>query len=100
MAENLVELAQKMAQAARAGVRAVLYEMRPHRQTPAHKTEKLAELVCSNSLRSDDSMVNAVGLLHHEMRLLGSLIMTAADANQVPAGGPPLWPAMVGANTS
>jgi methylenetetrahydrofolate--tRNA-(uracil-5-)-methyltransferase len=74
-------------QAAHCGVPVTLHEMRPQRGTPAHKTEKLAELVCSNSLRSDDSMVNAVGLLHHEMRLLGSLIMTAADANQVPAGG-------------
>ncbi len=65
----------------------VLHEMRPQRGTPAHKTEKLAELVCSNSFRSDDSTMNAVGLLHHEMRRLGSLIMAAADANQVPAGG-------------
>jgi methylenetetrahydrofolate--tRNA-(uracil-5-)-methyltransferase len=74
-------------QAARSGVPVVLHEMRPERGTPAHKTEKLAELVCSNSLRSDDSTMNAVGLLHHEMRRLGSLIMVAADANQVPAGG-------------
>jgi methylenetetrahydrofolate--tRNA-(uracil-5-)-methyltransferase len=73
-------------QAALVGVPVVLHEMRPQRGTPAHKTEKLAELVCSNSLRSDDSALNAVGLLHHEMRLLRSLIMTAADANQVPAG--------------
>src|SRR5476651_2061115 len=74
-------------QAARCGVPAVLHEMRPHRGTPAHKTEKLAELVCSNSFRSDDSAMNAVGLLHHEMRRLGSLVITAADVNQVPAGG-------------
>jgi methylenetetrahydrofolate--tRNA-(uracil-5-)-methyltransferase len=74
-------------QAARGGVPVVLHEMRPERGTPAHKTEKLAELVCSNSFRSDDSAMNAVGLLHHEMHRLGSLVMTAADANQVPAGG-------------
>jgi len=74
-------------QAARRSVPVVLHEMRPQRGTPAHKTEKLAELVCSNSFRSDDSTMNAVGLLHHEMRRLGSLIMAAADANQVPAGG-------------
>jgi methylenetetrahydrofolate--tRNA-(uracil-5-)-methyltransferase len=74
-------------QAARCGVPAVLHEMRPHRGTPAHKTEKLAELVCSNSFRSDDSAMNAVGLLHHEMRRLCSLVITAADVNQVPAGG-------------
>ncbi len=74
-------------QAAEGGAPVVLHEMRPLRGTPAHKTEKLAELVCSNSLRSDDSTMNAVGLLHHEMRLLGSLVMAAADANQVPAGG-------------
>jgi methylenetetrahydrofolate--tRNA-(uracil-5-)-methyltransferase len=74
-------------QAAQGGVPVTLHEMRPERGTPAHKTEKLAELVCSNSFRSDDSAMNAVGLLHHEMRRLGSLVMTAADANQVPAGG-------------
>src|SRR5260370_4149112 len=61
--------------------------MRPHRMTEAHRTEGLAELVCSNSFRSDDAANNAVGLLHAEMRRLGSLIMRAADANQVPAGG-------------
>jgi methylenetetrahydrofolate--tRNA-(uracil-5-)-methyltransferase len=65
----------------------VLHEMRPARMTAAHKTEGLAELVCSNSFRSDDKEHNAVGLLHEEMRRLGSLIMRAADANQVPAGG-------------
>src|SRR5882724_10997431 len=61
--------------------------MRPMRMTAAHKTEALAELVCSNSFRSDDKEHNAVGLLHEEMRHLGSLVMRAADANQVPAGG-------------
>src|SRR5438045_6944665 len=74
-------------QIASAGVRVVLHEMRPHRMTEAHRTEGLAELVCSNSFRSDDAANNAVGLLHAEMRRLGSLIMSAADANQVPAGG-------------
>jgi methylenetetrahydrofolate--tRNA-(uracil-5-)-methyltransferase len=74
-------------QAARAGVPVILHEMRPACRTPAHKTGQLAELVCSNSFRSDDSAMNAVGLLHHEMRRLGSLVMCAADANQVPAGG-------------
>src|SRR5215471_18634195 len=74
-------------QAAQAGIRAVLHEMRPHRMTEAHRTEGCAELVCSNSFRSDDAANNAVGLLHAEMRKLGSLIMRAADANQVPAGG-------------
>ena len=69
------------------GVPVVLHEMRPVRMTDAHKTASLAELVCSNSFRSDDSEVNAVGLLHEEMRRLGSLIMRAGDANQVPAGG-------------
>src|SRR6476659_6243673 len=69
------------------GVAVVLHEMRPMRMTAAHKTEALAELVCSNSFRSDDREHNAVGLLHEEMRRLGSLIMRAADANQVPAGG-------------
>jgi methylenetetrahydrofolate--tRNA-(uracil-5-)-methyltransferase len=74
-------------QVAQAGIRAVLHEMRPDRMTEAHRTEGLAELVCSNSFRSDDAANNAVGLLHAEMRRLGSLIMRAADANQVPAGG-------------
>src|SRR5262245_41900031 len=64
----------------------VLHEMRPVRETAAHNTAQLAELVCSNSFRSDDKEHNAVGLLHEEMRRLGSLIMAAADANQVPAG--------------
>ena len=74
-------------QIAERGVAVVLHEMRPGRATPAHRTERLAELVCSNSFRADDSDTNAVGLLHHEMRRLASLIMRAADANQVPAGG-------------
>jgi methylenetetrahydrofolate--tRNA-(uracil-5-)-methyltransferase len=74
-------------QAARAGVRVVLHEMRPLRATEAHKTGTLAELVCSNSFRSDDALNNAVGLLHEEMRRLGSLIMAAGDAHKLPAGG-------------
>jgi methylenetetrahydrofolate--tRNA-(uracil-5-)-methyltransferase len=74
-------------QVAACGVPAVVHEMRPNRMTAAHKTDALAELVCSNSFRSDDGATNAVGLLHAEMRRLGSLVMTAADANQVPAGG-------------
>jgi methylenetetrahydrofolate--tRNA-(uracil-5-)-methyltransferase len=74
-------------QIADAGVPAVIHEMRPHRGTEAHKTDGLAELVCSNSFRSDDAEANAVGLLHQEMRRLGSLIMRAGDAHQVPAGG-------------
>src|SRR3977135_3563320 len=74
-------------QVARTGVRVVLHEMRPGRMTEAHRTAGLAELVCSNSFRSDDAANNAVGLLHAEMRRLGSLIMRAADTNQVPAGG-------------
>lgn len=74
-------------QAAEAGVPVILHEMRPVRGTEAHRTDGLAELVCSNSFRSDDAAANAVGLLHAEMRLAGSLIMAAADAHQVPAGG-------------
>src|SRR5712664_48735 len=74
-------------QIANRGVPVVLHEMRPNRTTAAHKTGGLAELVCSNSFRSDDREHNAVGLLHEEMRRLGSLIMRTADANQVPAGG-------------
>src|SRR5918995_3025185 len=74
-------------QIARQGVTVVLHEMRPSRSTEAHKTHALAELVCSNSFRSDDCATNAIGLLHEEMRRLGSLVMRAADANQVPAGG-------------
>jgi methylenetetrahydrofolate--tRNA-(uracil-5-)-methyltransferase len=74
-------------QIARAGVPVVLHEMRPTRKTEAHVTEGLAELVCSNSFRSDDAEKNAVGLLHAEMRLAGSLVMRSADSHQVPAGG-------------
>ena len=65
----------------------VLHEMRPLRSTEAHKTDGLAELVCSNSFRSDDAATNAVGLLHEEMRRAGSLIMAAGDAHKLPAGG-------------
>jgi methylenetetrahydrofolate--tRNA-(uracil-5-)-methyltransferase len=74
-------------QIAEAGVPVVLHEMRPVRGTDAHKTDGLAELVCSNSFRSDDDATNAVGQLHWEMRQLGSLIMAKGDAHQVPAGG-------------
>src|ERR1700761_7708710 len=74
-------------QVANAGTRVVLHEMRPSRMTEAHRTDGFAELVCFNSFRSDDAANNAVGLLHAEMRRLGSLVMRAADANQVPAGG-------------
>ena len=74
-------------QIAECGVAVVLHEMRPIRTTAAHRTEQLAELVCSNSFRADDSDANAVGLLHYELRHAGSLVMRAADANQVPAGG-------------
>jgi len=74
-------------QIAERGVPVILHEMRPERGTEAHQTDQLAELVCSNSFRSDDSQSNAVGLLHDEMRRLGSLVMRSADANQVPAGG-------------
>jgi methylenetetrahydrofolate--tRNA-(uracil-5-)-methyltransferase len=74
-------------QIAQAGVPVVLHEMRPERGTEAHKTAGLAELVCSNSFRSDDAEANAVGLLHQEMRALGSLVIAKGDAHQVPAGG-------------
>ncbi len=73
-------------QIAAARVPVVLHEMRPVRGTDAHQTDRLAELVCSNSFRSDDAAYNAVGLLHEEMRQCGSLIMSAGDANKVPAG--------------
>src|SRR4051812_49976543 len=73
-------------QVARRGVPVELHEMRPGCTTAAHKTGGLAELVCSNSFRSDDAEHNAVGLLHAEMRQLGSLIMQTADAHKVPAG--------------
>ena len=72
-------------QAAERGVKVRLYEMKPEKYTPAHHSETLSELVCSNSLRSD-SLANAVGLLKAELRSLGSLIMEAADATRVPAG--------------
>jgi methylenetetrahydrofolate--tRNA-(uracil-5-)-methyltransferase len=74
-------------QIARRNVPVVLHEMRPVRGTDAHKTGDLAELVCSNSFRSDDAENNAVGVIHAEMRMANSLIMACADANQVPAGG-------------
>src|SRR6186713_3019453 len=74
-------------QIASAGVPVVLHEMRPVRATDAHQTDRLAELVCSNSFRADDWTGNAVGLLHAEMRKLNSIIMSAGDAHQVPAGG-------------
>ena len=74
-------------QAAKAGVGVILHEMRPIRGTEAHQTDSLAELVCSNSFRSDDAANNAVGLLHEEMRRAGSLVMASADAHKLPAGG-------------
>ena len=74
-------------QAANFGVPAVIHEMRPHRTTAAHRTPHLAELVCSNSFRSDNSSTNAVGVLHREMRTLGSIVLKSADGHQVPAGG-------------
>ncbi len=74
-------------QAAQAGVSVVLHEMRPQKGTFAHQTGGLAELVCSNSFRSDDWRNNAVGLLHEEMRRAGSLILQAADTHKLPAGG-------------
>ena len=73
-------------QIAQAGVKVILHEMRPVRSTEAHKTDKCAELVCSNSFRSDDSDYNAVGLLHEEMRRAESLIIRCGDATKVPAG--------------
>jgi methylenetetrahydrofolate--tRNA-(uracil-5-)-methyltransferase len=73
-------------QIASAGIPVILHEMRGARGTDAHKTDSLAELVCSNSFRSDDAELNAVGLLHAEMRLADSLIMACGDAHQVPAG--------------
>ena len=74
-------------QLAQAGVPVVLHEMRPVRGTEAHLTDSLAELVCSNSFRSDDAANNAVGVIHEEMRRAGSLIMRSADAHKLPAGG-------------
>ncbi|MBR4932740.1 MAG: FAD-dependent oxidoreductase, partial [Alphaproteobacteria bacterium] len=69
------------------GIAVHMIEMRPQKTTPAHTTDLFGELVCSNSLRSDDSEINAVGLLHAEMRACDSLIMRCADETQVPAGG-------------
>jgi methylenetetrahydrofolate--tRNA-(uracil-5-)-methyltransferase len=73
-------------QLARRGVPVVLHEMRPVRATPVHKTGQFAELVCSNSFRSDDAETSAIGVLHAEMRRCGSLVMRAADAHKLPAG--------------
>src|SRR5690606_27663255 len=73
-------------QLARSGIPVVIHEMRPACAAPAHQTDRLAELVCSNSFRSDDAELNAVGLLHAEMRRAGSLIMAMADRHQLPAG--------------
>ena len=74
-------------QAAEAGIDVVIHEMRPHVGTFAHRTGDLAEMVCSNSFRSDDHENNAVGLLHWEMRAAGGLILAAAEAHRLPAGG-------------
>lgn len=74
-------------QAAERGIEVILTDMKPHKFSAAHKNPDFAELVCSNSLRSDDYEHNAVGLMHQEMRLAGSLIMSCADATKVPAGG-------------
>ena len=74
-------------QIAQAGLSVIVHEMRPNLMTQAHKTDGLAELVCSNSFRSDDAESNAVGLLHEEMRRANSLIMAAGDAHKLPAGG-------------
>ena len=74
-------------QLASRGIKVILHEMKPQKYSPAHKNPGCAELVCSNSLRSDDCEHNAVGLMHQEMRLAGSLIMQCADASKVPAGG-------------
>ena len=74
-------------QIARQNIPVVLHEMRPKRMTDAHHTHGLAELVCSNSFRSDDATANAVGVLHEEMRILNSVILREADKHKVPAGG-------------
>src|SRR5215472_577624 len=74
-------------QAAEAGAEVVLHEMRPLVRTDAHQTDRLAELVCSNSFRADDAEANAVGLLHAEMRRLGSVVMACAERHQTAAGG-------------
>src|SRR5688500_14600289 len=73
-------------QAAEMGVPVILHEMRPEVGTFAHQTGDLAELVCSNSFRSDDDVQNAVGLLHWEMRAAGGLVIAAADRHSLPAG--------------
>jgi len=74
-------------QIATANVPVVIHEMRPDKMTDAHKTDAFAELVCSNSFRSDDWETSAIGLLHEEMRRAGSLILAAADRHKLPAGG-------------
>ena len=74
-------------QIAEKDVHVILHEMRPNRGTDAHQTDGLAELVCSNSFRSDDAEYNAVGLLHEEMRRCNSVILKVADRTKVPAGG-------------
>lgn len=74
-------------QIAQAGIPVILHEMRPVQKTDAHQTDFFAELVCSNSFRSDDAEYNAVGLLHEEMRRCGSVIMASADEHKLPAGG-------------
>src|SRR5262245_24414385 len=74
-------------QIAAAGVPVVIHEMRSQRMTEAHKTDGFAELVCSNSFRSDDWETSAIGLLHAEMREAGSLILGAGDRHKLPAGG-------------
>ena len=74
-------------QISRRGIGVVLHEMKPQKYSPAHKNADFAELVCSNSLRSDDYLHNAVGLMHEEMRRAGSLVMECADQTKVPAGG-------------
>ena len=68
------------------GIPTTLVEMKPKKYTPAHESENFAELVCSNSLKSNDPYANACGLLKEEMRILGSLIVEAADQTKVPAG--------------
>ena len=78
------EAAYRLAQT---GIKVDLYDMKPQKFSPAHKDENFAELVCSNSLRSDDFEHNAVGLMHEEMRRAGSLVLSVADQTKVPAGG-------------
>ncbi|MDO7608004.1 MAG: FAD-dependent oxidoreductase, partial [Loktanella sp.] len=74
-------------QAANAGIKVVIHEMRPKVETFAHRTGNLGEMVCSNSFRSDDDEQNAVGLLHWEMRAANGLIMATAEKHRLPAGG-------------